>query len=391
MKKNNWKQNLAAAAVVAVTAVAAAALAAEAPGQYGVLRAYASQPDSISAEDILSGNMGAGGSLMDSGGLADDDSPADIGDLTDDGGSEDIDQIIADYFQQLEDGEISAGETVASEKIENPPLVMSLEGSGRIRYTLPNGGFYTASVPNGMITDQPVDIVIPGNGVGVVQRDDEIPELPESWHFTKDGVYHVTMLFYQLPYEGTEDYNVYEVDHWFVIAGTANGRLGAIPAPEGFRITEARRDGGRLEVENPACLFMDADGTYEVFYEDMEGLGIRRETVFRRDTTAPFLMFSQETGGEALTPPVEFAPSEPGSKIYISYNGNRSYAAGTTLTAPGSYGLEIMDEAGNSRLYHLRIRQVYKLADARVIVIALLFLCAVAARLLYLRRNMKVL
>lgn len=374
MKKNNWKRRLAAA-------TAAAALGVLTVGWHGTISSFASQSDPLSVEDIL-----AGSAAGDAGSLA-----GDNGSLLDDGDGDEIQQMIEDYFQQIEDGEISAGEPVVSEKIENPRLVMGLEDNGQIRYTLPNGSFYTASVPSGMITERPVDIVIPGNGVGVVQKDDNIPELPESWHFTEEGVYHVTMLFYQFPYQGKADYNVYEVNHWFVIAGKANGKLGAIPAPESFQITEARRDGTRLEPVNPACLFMDEDGVYEVFYEDTAGLGIQKKTVFYRDTTAPFLTFSQEMGQEALTPPVEFAPSEPGSKIYISYNGNRSYAAGTTLTAAGSYGLEIVDDAGNSRLYHLRIRQIYKLADTRVIVIALVFLCAVAARLLYLRRNMKVL
>ncbi len=359
MKKNNWKIR---AAVIFVIFLC---------GGTGILPAWASQSGSGTTEQPDIGEI------------------AQIDEGTD--SSDDLDNIIEEYFRQIDNGQISANDQVQSEKIENPQMEMSMGNGGMIRYTLPNGSFFSSTVPNGMITEKPVDIVVPSGGVGVVSKDEGLPSLPEEWHFTEAGVYHVTILSYQMPTGNVQDYNVYEVDHWFIITGESNGRLGAVPAPEGFHITGAKKDGVAVKEINPACLFLEKDGLYEIFYEDDKGRGIQLTTKFLRDTTAPFLTFSKDLSQGPLTAPVQFSPSEPGSRIYLGYNGNKSYAAADTLTAAGNYELEIMDKAGNTRVYHLRIRQIYRLIDTRMIVMALIILCAAAARLIYLRRNMRVL
>ncbi len=378
MKRNDWK------------ACAVAAAAGVLCGAAGLFPAWAAQAGAGEVPQAGAGEVpqaGAGevpqidiGETAQADGI--DGSPGDL---------DDLDGIIEEYFRQVDSGQISAGDQAQSEMIENPHMEMSLEDGGMIRYTLPNGCFFGSSVPNGMITEKPVDLVLMSGTVGVVSKDDGLASPPEEWHFTEPGVYHVTLLSYLMPSGDGKDYNVYEVDYWFVIAGEADGRLGALPAPEGFHITGAKRDGLAVKEFDPACLFLERDGLYEIFYEDDDGRGIRLATRFLRDTTAPFLTFSKDLSRGPVTAPVQFSPSEPESRIYMGYNGNKSYAPADTLTAAGSYELEIRDPAGNSRTYHLRIRQVYRLIDVRMIVMALLILCAAAARLLYLRRNMRVL
>ncbi len=312
------------------------------------------------------------------------------------GDQEEIDRLLEEYFGEMDQEELDQGELdfvpgLSSNLVADPQLVMEPVKEGRIRYTLPNGNFYISSVPNGMITEKPVNMVVPAGAVGVAQKDDELAWLPQSWNFTEAGVYHITMLFYETPSQNVQDFNVYEVNHYFTIIGNSDGRLGAVPAPEGFRISMARRDGRSLKFENPACLFLEGDGLFEILYEDLKGKGITFKTMFRRDTIAPFLTFSKEPEKGIYTGPVEFFPSEADCSIYMAYNGSKGYAVGNTLTAAGNYELEIRDQTGNSRVYYLRIRQTYDLVDRRVIIMILIVLCGVAVRLVFLRRNMRVL
>ena len=75
----------------------------------------------------------------------------------------------------------------------------------------------------------------------------------------------------------------------------------------------------------------------------------------------------------------------------MNYNGSRGYAVSNSLTAAGSYELTVQDSVGNHRGYHIRIRQTYNLMDKRIL-LGILVLAAVAGvRLVFLRRNMKVL
>ena len=304
---------------------------------------------------------------------------------------QEIDQIIEDYFKQIESGEIGTGEDVTSVKITDPPLKMARAENGGLRYTLPNGNSFVSSIPKGMVSGEPVDLTMVQGALGLVQVNGGQASVPSSWHFTEPGSYEARLLFYQDPSKRSQDYNVYEVNFAFVITGGSSRSLSAVPAPEGFAITGVRKDGRMQDVENERCVFLEGDGRFEILYEDTDTGGLHYQTSFVRDTTAPFLSFSKELGKGALTAPVNFTPSEPGCRISMSYNGNKSYVLGDTLTAAGSYDLAVEDSAGNQRSYHLRIRQTYKLMDYRVVIIALLAIVGTAARLLFLRRNMRVL
>ena len=75
----------------------------------------------------------------------------------------------------------------------------------------------------------------------------------------------------------------------------------------------------------------------------------------------------------------------------MHYNGNRGYAATNRLTAAGVYELSVEDKAGNSRIYHVRLRQTYSLVDWRVFGAAAMLAVFGLVRLLMVRRDMRVL
>ncbi len=306
--------------------------------------------------------------------------------LAGDASEDDLDRMIEDYFSGIESG--AGGEE--AEMVADPDLLLEKETDGRIRYTLPNGNYFITTVPRGMVSSQPVDVFLSGGIVGVLKKDDVLDVMPDSWHFTEPGNYHIKMLSYQPASGSSDNYNVYEVNYYFTVINGIDGRLGAIPAPEGFVITGVRLDGQPLPLENERCFFLEEDGRYEIRYADVHEGNILPETVFVHDTMAPFLSFSKETEGRETEGPLEFYPSEPDCRISLSYNGDRGYAVGNVLDAAGNYELCVEDDAGNRRSYYLYIRQTYDLLDMRLILAGGVILAVLIVRLVFLRRNMKV-
>ena len=303
---------------------------------------------------------------------------------------EELNQALEEYFQGI-DGRTAEQDAVTPERVTDPAVRVETVRSGDFKYTLPNGNYFISSVPSGMITSGPVDFYAPEGVVGLVERDDVKVAFPDSWHFTEKGVYHMMFLVLQPPGDAAIDYIIYEVNFYFTIIGGMENSLGAVPAPEGFVINGARMDGKNQKVEQERCYFISGDGYYEIGFEAQGDLKASARTEFTRDTMAPFLSFSREIEPEGITGEVEFYPSEPGCRVYMHYNGNRGYAATNRLTAAGVYELSVEDKAGNSRIYHVRLRQTYSLVDWRVFGAAAVLAVFGLVRLLMVRRDMRVL
>ena len=300
-----------------------------------------------------------------------------------------LNQMVDEYLKQLGGGGASVDQ-MTSETIKNPRLKMESAGKGKIRYTLPNYSSFTATVPSGMITERKVEFEFPNGVMGTVQKDDQRSSLIDEAVFMETGVYRLKLLFYQSPSAEIQDYNVYEVSYCFTIIGETDGSLGVVTAPEQFEISEVIKDGVPQKEVNPEYFFLGEDGIYEIRYQDLETGMIHLETNFVRDTTAPFLTFSKELTGDDVVGPVSFTSSEPGSAVTVTYNGNQGQIGTDTLTAGGFYELKVSDQVGNSRTYYVNIRQTYKLIDTRLVILALILLTGMGLRLLFLRRNMRV-
>lgn len=307
------------------------------------------------------------------------------GDVTE----EELDQALEEYIRQMDlDALIQSGE--AAGKVEDPPLTMEWE-DGAFKYTLPNGNFFLSSVPNGMITAERVELKLPEGAIGLARFNDESEKFVNSRYFAEKGSYSMRLLMFQQPGDMATDYNLYEVHFCFTIIGKQEKALGAFPAPQGFDIKEVRRNGTPVKPDSERCFFLGEDGYYEIRCESEAGEGLFVETGFFKDTTAPFLSFSEEREPGGITGPVEFYPSEEGCRIYMDYNGNRGYAVGNVLTAAGNYELSVEDAAGNRRAYRLRIRQTYDLMDGRLLLLILIMLAIIGIRLAAARRDMRVL
>lgn len=307
------------------------------------------------------------------------------GDVTD----EELDQALEEYISQMDMDSLIQGTGIAG-KVTDPPLNME-PVRGKFKFTLPNGNSFSSSVPRGMITSNAVDMELPEGTVGLVNFNDEGENFVNSWHFTKPGNYYVRLLMYQQPGNMAVDYNLYEIHFYFTIIEKQDNTLGVFPAPEGFAIKEVKRDGKQQKVDGQQGYFLGADGYYEIRCERKDQAGVFVDTSFLRDTRAPFLSFSEEPKAEGITGPVEFYPSEQNCRIYMNYNGNHGYAVSSLLTAAGNYELSVEDQAGNWRVYHIKLRQTYNPIDKRVILAGLVILAIAGIRLLALRRDMRIL
>ena len=314
---------------------------------------------------------------------------SDISDYEGDVTEDELDRALEEYINQMDMGAFIQENGMAG-KVEDPVLKTEPE-QGKFRFTLPNGNSFISSVPRGMITSDAVDLELPEGTVGLVNVDDEGEKFAGSWHFAKPGNYALRLLMYQQPGGMAVDYNLYEVRFYFTIIEKRDNTLGVFPAPEGFVIREVKRDGKPLKLLGERGCFLEADGFYEIRCEWEEQEGIFADTSFTRDTTAPFLSFSEERAPGGISGPIEFYPSEPDCQVSINYNGNHGYAVGNILTAAGNYDLSVEDMAGNLRTYHLRLRQTYNPVDGRVILAAVVILVTAGIRLVILRRDMRIL
>lgn len=299
----------------------------------------------------------------------------------------DIDQFAEEYFKKMENGEIGVKEYIG-ERIVNPKLTMKLTNDGNIRYTLPNGSYYDVTEPNGIITGSPVTFYHSSDVIGFITKDGERIRPSEPWYFAEPGNYHIQMLFYRVG-EGSNG-DVYEVNHYFMIAGDTLGNFGMVTAPDGFRITSVKKDGVPQPITNPNGVFLEGDGHFEIRYQDSATESVYTVTSFDRDTTAPFLRFSKEIAQGPVEGPVEYYTNDASDIVYVSYNGNTAAAVDNMLTAEGVYSLEVRDRVGNSRVYRIEIKRDYQLFDTKLVILTLIFLLGSGIHFLLLRREVKV-
>lgn len=306
---------------------------------------------------------------------------------------EDLEALIEAYLEELRE-EPPGLEQEEIEKVVDPPLTVRPVNGG-IRSTFPNGGYFTSTVPQGMTASQPVELSLSAGCIGIVEDGGLSFTMTGHRRFTEAGDYQVRILSYQPPEESLqkEDHALYESRFYFRILGETDSRMGAVPAPEGFTIFRVTLDGKPQKVADPRCFFLKGDGRYEIFCrsEELEGMEVR--AAFTRDTTAPFLTFSQEPGGEdgeTVLGMVEYYPSEPDTTVRMRYNGEQGYAASSRLTVAGYYHLVVEDKAGNGREYRLRLKASTALLDARIVGGGIVLLLLFSAHLFFLRRDMRV-
>lgn len=301
---------------------------------------------------------------------------------------QDIETFMNEYFEMLEAGDISSG-VLTTKHVKDPELTIEQGSSGRIRYHLPNHQTYEATVPSGMVTSGSVEIHPPAEVLTFLVREDGSTSMLSDLVFDKPGSYQIRMFFTGFKDANAQEYEIYEINHYFTITEKSTNQIGAVTAPKGFYISFLKCNGIPQEILSPKCHFLSKDGRYEVRYTDIETGRIHRDTVFERDTKAPFLTFSQEMENGKMMAPVEYYPSERGSRVTVSYNGNIAESVTNVLNTAGAYGLTVYDSAGNYRTYEIKVQQKQTLFDKRMIILVLFLAGAAVFHFMRLRRETK--
>ena len=145
--------------------------------------------------------------------------------------------------------------------------------------------------------------------------------------------------------------------------------------PEGFRITDVKRDGENV---NWSRTYVDtsAEGRYLITYECPK-TSVSYTLDVTVDTTPPELVLLGVDESGRARGPVSIEGKGERDTLTVTKNGEpMSMLLSYTLTQSGRYVATITDEAGNSNAYSFAI-MVYLDKNSRIFVV--MFLAAVAA------------
>lgn len=302
---------------------------------------------------------------------------------------EELDRAAEEYLRQMT-GQSDSGMNFSAEKIENPRLKMTFDHEHKnIRYELPNGSSFSASVPAGMLADTGVYVKPMENAMVVVHKDEAVVEVPENGYYREPGSYQVTMTCYNAGSNST-DYNLYQCDFDFRILPEVVGALETITAPEYFQIQNVSLDGEVQKLDSRQEYPLKMDGSYRIVFADQQGEGVGFQTEFVRDSRAPQLIFTKEITGGRVEGPVSFEADEENCRFILLRDGIENQVDSHTISTTGYYVLTAVDQAGNAGSAAFSVIQHYQFWDWRVVVILFVLLLGAAAKLLNLRNNMKV-
>lgn len=272
--------------------------------------------------------------------------------------------------------------------VREPDMELS-GGNGKFRYTLDNGEWIEANVPQGAYTRETVELSCsPGltnisglyNG-GFITGEEKI--------YRQEGDYIIT--FWDLG-AAQEQSEAYRIDYCFRIMRDPSQNLSMINAPMGMGIAYAKRNGDAYPAASADKLYINRDGTYEIMFIDTSGKGLSYSMSFARDTAPPLIRFTPEfSKGEIISQTLYFSGNEDIAELQIRRDGVNVAANGGCIKVNGRYTLEIADRAGNSRQYEFTIKNGIPFPTRRVVIISAILIIAGGIVLIHARKNMQVL
>ncbi len=231
------------------------------------------------------------------------------------------------------------------------------EKNGLYRYIMPGGNGIALSVPLGGWADHAVALLV-DQGITVVSvvKDGETqtPGDDGSYFFREAGRYSFIV------YEDEADDRRFISGSFRIVSAQVPVTDSYYPAPEGYRIKEARAGGTPLKVNDGRFLELTQDGLYEITCEvSGGGIALPETTVatFVRDTTPPVIEWEGEVTEGRFVGDVYFTVPQPDTKVDIYYNGQPAISETHVLAATGSYYITAEDPAGNVRTYNFILEQ----------------------------------
>ncbi len=291
-------------------------------------------------------------------------------------------------FSDLEFSETMEGQKPDGERVWIQPELSYNGESGMWDYHFPNNSVFSASMPGGFLTSEPVLLNVMDNAYRKLTRDDQMMSIPEDGYLHEPGAYHLQLHVYNDDTD-TSDLNIYCMDYYIQIIPSRYRSGSVIQVPEGFEIAQIMRNDHLMEQDEAEWTFLEQDGMYQIIYRHKES-GTTFSSSFYRDTTAPFLFFDQEVSCSFMEVPVSYEISEPLAQLQVVRDGIRLDEPEQTLTVSGSYQFLVTDEAGNSRYYRMKTKEKLLNAGVRELILAIVVFPGAGIYLIYRRNDIMV-
>lgn len=277
---------------------------------------------------------------------------------------------------------------ITTEKLQISDLYMERDPAG-FRYTLPNGAWFSSSIPAGSVTTGTIRLTCSDDlYLFEAMRDKYLFNPSDGSTFSEAGTYE--FLFHTGNLDEGEPMVFYELPVSFQICEPVTNALSRIEVPFGFHLQEALQNGTKKQVSgNPVTL--DTDGTWQItFASDVDPQMIYRLN-FVLDREAPELWFSKPIDQGAVRAPLTIKPLEEDCEILVKKGSEPVSLQNQAITYGGLYQVIARDQAGNERSYSVQIRYQIFSSTLGVIILSVLLLSGLGIYLLYLRRHIQVL
>lgn len=239
---------------------------------------------------------------------------------------------------------------------------------GMYEIILEDGFTFRSSVPESMITTQPVKLELEeGAGCKIYQGEEEI-ETEGAQELNLYGTYRLVSGEYEFAFEISNGYTNQDMFY----------------SPVGTKITEARFQDAVIEVTDSSLLPMEEDGKYAI---TMAGDGGERLTVIlTRDTAAPEVSVTLQRQQAEIS-----YLAQDIAEITLSKNGKAPETfRGTIITSPGRYTLTVTDRAGNTAETEFRLRFHLNFYAVAAILLVIAGIAAVVVLLFRKKKNLTV-
>ncbi len=252
-------------------------------------------------------------------------------------------------------------------KVEDSPRLSAGydPSNGYYTYQFPNGSGFSMTVPLGALTDHGVNVRTDGEAFIPVYSHDN------NRYAAKDHEEEEKITGFSAEETGGYDFTV-ESDTrrgslWESYVSRISFRVESpdrptdisyVAAPYGFEIGEIYLNGEKQSPDNRERTVLKEDGDYTfIFYPmDVPGAGEYRVS-FKRDTTAPRVIFSEDINKGEIQDTLYFKAAEKDAVISIYRNGLKMSTVPDGISAGGDYHLEVYDTLGNSRGYDFSVKQ----------------------------------
>ncbi|MCR5626189.1 MAG: hypothetical protein K6F99_02615 [Lachnospiraceae bacterium] len=287
------------------------------------------------------------------------------------------------------------------EKIENPELTVSYNADTKeFRYSYPDGSSFLMNIPFGSFSNDSVYIKTIQGGSTHSSIKDYLLEgksfIEQNGDDGISGIETVAFGSYGVSLEAgsyEELHGKHYTSHisFRVVDKDKPLQINMLRPPYGYRIKSLELNGNPVDTKDD-YMILKSDGDYSAVFTSASIKNAPELTVsFKRDTTAPYMIFSENIEKE-VNNTLYFTPSEEDAFFSLTLNGEEMDTTDLEgVAANGSYSLTVSDTYGNSTDYEFFINKsditpIFLLLGIVIVLLAMsAFIIIMAKRTLKIR------